>query len=180
MAVVLDPWATLPRQIDIQTMLEIMAGGFRYLKSEVTVTPPAAAGEDATATLGDHAVQALELGYARTSLTLPTVPSGRIGDIVVFVGNNYEEGNEAAEAAITFDGWGEDFELATFDGASISDILTFEGGARGVISLTMTPLSVEADSGGNTVYRPIWVIARHDIAVATAPAAAEGEETQEG
>ena len=183
MAVVLDPWATYPRQtealnrqIDIQTMIEIMAGGFRYLKGVVTVTPPVAPATYATAALTDHAVQLLTLGHAQTMISLPTeIPEGRVGDLLVYVDNAYEDNDEPAEALVTFDAnRGTSYEVATVGGDDIDDVLTFEAGAKGVLLLTMSPLEVEDASGETPVVKPVWVVSRQDVEIA------EAENSQEG
>lgn len=179
MAVVLDPWATYPRQtetinrsIDIQTMLEIMGGGFRYLKGDVTVTAPVSPATYATATLGDHAVQRLALGYAQTMVSLPpNIPEGRIGDLVVFVENNYApevEGTPTpAEASVIFDaGRGTTYEIATVDGDKIDDVLTFDASAKGVLYLTLSPLTVVDSTVEPAVTKPVWVVTRHDVSIA--------------
>ena len=208
MAVTLDPWATYGRQTDIKTLLEIMAGGFRYLRTL-----------DGTPTLADHDVQHLSLTAADTVLTLPSItwpafdstaeyalgdvcsyngkvykcttaiasggetwtaahwtevsagpyiPEGRIGDLVVGVSNNYApevEGTPTPTAAeISFDsGWDSTYKIGVIGDTSLSDIMSFEAGAKAILYFTLSPFT------DNNL--PVWIVTRHDLTIVTAPSA---------
>lgn len=92
-------------------------------------------------------------GTTSVAFSMPTAPSGKVGDFVLDVDNT---ANASAGATATLTGAGTAFDVFTPEGVNLStDVLTFAGGERCELYFTMTAFGTAA--------KPAWKVVKQIV-----------------